>query len=320
VADQNTVLPGTAIPISTFSEPSIGAFSVGFRASGLGAGARLLTYDQAVQTLVDQGPALGTRQLVSATDAGDVYSWYESGPSFSGEIYTLGGGIPVPVSFVSGGVGLSDGSDTADIILANRFNRVIPFSFRAGGGTFGLCVGYEATLASDPTNQLHLLETCETAPGEFETTLLLSPGEVIDGATLSSWVMRQEAATPGALFIVANFADGGRGVILIEDEPASIDTDGDGVADDADNCLAPNPNQRDTDGDSIGNACDGDLNNDCIVNVQDLGLLRSVFFSADAEADFNGDGVVNVIDLGLLRTFFFNAPGPSGLPNACSGS
>lgn len=130
-----------------------------------------------------EGPALGTRPLVSATDAGDVYSWYESGPSFNGEIYTLGGGIQAPVSFVSGGVGLSDDSDTADIILANRFNRVIPFSFRGGGSTFGLCVGYEARLASDPTNPLHLLETCEIEPGQFETKRLLSPGEVIDGAT-----------------------------------------------------------------------------------------------------------------------------------------
>ena len=48
-----------------------------------------------------------------------------------------------------------------------------------------------------------------------------------------------------------------------------------------------------------------------IVNAVDLGLFKSVFFSADANADFNGDGVVNVIDLGTLKAFFFLAPGPS---------
>ncbi|MEO1573752.1 MAG: thrombospondin type 3 repeat-containing protein, partial [Pseudomonadota bacterium] len=92
------------------------------------------------------------------------------------------------------------------------------------------------------------------------------------------------------------------------------DSDGDGVADDADNCtLIPNADQRDTNGDGFGNACDADLNNDGIVNVVDLGLLRSVFFTSDADADLNGDGVVNVVDLGIMRSGFFAPPGPSGV-------
>jgi len=48
------------------------------------------------------------------------------------------------------------------------------------------------------------------------------------------------------------------------------------------------------------------------VNVVDLGALRGVFFSSNANADFNGDGVVNVLDLGVLRSRFFQAPGPAG--------
>ncbi|MEO1573365.1 MAG: Ig-like domain-containing protein [Pseudomonadota bacterium] len=98
-----------------------------------------------------------------------------------------------------------------------------------------------------------------------------------------------------------------------------VDTDGDGVLDSADNCVVvANADQRDTDGDSLGNACDADLNQDCVVNVIDLGILRSVFFSSDENADFNGDGVVNVVDLGVLRQRFFAAPGPSGLANDCA--
>ena len=102
-------------------------------------------------------------------------------------------------------------------------------------------------------------------------------------------------------------------VTLLASTDVQLDTDGDGVPDALDNCtLIANGNQRDTNSDGFGNACDADLNNDNIINVVDLGLLRAVFFSDDADADFNGDGVVNVVDLGILRQQFFNAPGPSG--------
>ena len=93
---------------------------------------------------------------------------------------------------------------------------------------------------------------------------------------------------------------------------APTDSDGDGVDDATDNCiLTANSGQTDADGDGYGNACDADLDNDCVVNVVDLGLLRAVFFSNDPVADFNGDGIVNAIDLGIMKTGFFGAPGPS---------
>ena len=97
------------------------------------------------------------------------------------------------------------------------------------------------------------------------------------------------------------------------------DTDADGVADDVDNCTnESNADQIDSNGDGLGNRCDMDLNDDCVVNVTDLGLLRTVFFTDDADADQNGDGVVNVVDLGAMRTAFFNAPGPGATPNGCA--
>jgi photosystem II stability/assembly factor-like uncharacterized protein len=92
----------------------------------------------------------------------------------------------------------------------------------------------------------------------------------------------------------------------------TIDTDGDGVGDDVDNCtLVANPDQVDSNGDGYGNICDADLNDDCVVNFLDLGALRQVFFTPDADADFNADGTVNFIDLGLMRSAFFQPPGPA---------
>ncbi len=85
-----------------------------------------------------------------------------------------------------------------------------------------------------------------------------------------------------------------------------------------DNCiLARNADRRDTDRDGYGNLCDGDLNNDEMVDFLDLGLLKAAFFTDDAHADFNGDGSVDFLDLGLMKARFFQAPGPSGL--SCAG-
>lgn len=100
-------------------------------------------------------------------------------------------------------------------------------------------------------------------------------------------------------------------VLALPGVAGAQDSDGDGVADSADNCsLIANADQRDTNGDGFGNRCDPDLNNDFTVNFTDLGVLRTVFFTTDSDADFDGDGVVNIVDLGILRSFFLGPPGP----------
>ena len=92
-----------------------------------------------------------------------------------------------------------------------------------------------------------------------------------------------------------------------------VDTDGDGIPDNLDNCIdVANADQRDTDGDGYGNMCDGDLNNDGVVDSVDLGLLKQVFMTNNANADFNGDGIVNSLDLGLFKKMYNKPPGPSG--------
>ena len=96
----------------------------------------------------------------------------------------------------------------------------------------------------------------------------------------------------------------------------AADSDGDGIADNVDNCIfVPNPDQRDTNGNGVGNACDGDLNNDGVVNALDLGLFKKAFGnSTNPDADFNGDGRVNALDLGRFKQMFSKPPGPSGVP------
>ncbi|NNF67209.1 MAG: c-type cytochrome [Gammaproteobacteria bacterium] len=110
------------------------------------------------------------------------------------------------------------------------------------------------------------------------------------------------------------------GLLLSGPFAQAADSDSDSVNDAADNCLAvANTSQRDTDGDNIGNACDGDVNNDCIVNFNDLSIYADNFFqSGDLDTDNNGDGITNFADLQIMSSQFFGAPGPSGFFNACN--
>jgi uncharacterized protein DUF642/thrombospondin type 3 repeat protein len=93
-----------------------------------------------------------------------------------------------------------------------------------------------------------------------------------------------------------------------------VDTDGDGVADNLDNCkLVANANQRDTDGDNFGNICDPDFNQNKIVDPLDLNSLKAQFGKASPNHDLNGNGIVDPLDLNILKSYWGKAPGPSGL-------
>lgn len=104
-----------------------------------------------------------------------------------------------------------------------------------------------------------------------------------------------------------------------------MDTDGDGVLDADDNCtLASNADQFDSNGDGYGNACDPDINNDCITAFLDFFPYTVAFgsafgdpsFSADLDADNNQ--VINFLDLFLYSSLFLQPPGPSN-NDFCSG-
>ncbi len=123
------------------------------------------------------------------------------------------------------------------------------------------------------------------------------------------------------LLVTDNFSSDGGALtgwgleICTASDALILDQDGDLVDDIIDNCTAvANPAQQDTDGDGFGNMCDGDFNNDGIVNFIDLAEMQADFFlSGDFVTDLNSDGSVNFTDLSLMEQLFFEAPGPSGL-------
>ncbi len=186
-------------------------------------------------------------------------------------------------------------------------------TFTFGGVQFKLL--QDTIVAEGPQSTLGPcvdLESCMTSLGFLNEALLDGTwsGEVTKKfIAIAGRDGRQPAATE--LTVSAGLAE----VNVIDD------TDGDGVADSDDNCTTvANADQRDTNNDGFGNRCDGDLNDDCIVNPVDLGILKSVFFTNDADADFDGDGVVNAVDLGIFKSLYFQSPGPSGVTDDCDGT
>ncbi len=103
---------------------------------------------------------------------------------------------------------------------------------------------------------------------------------------------------------------------------APVDTDGDGVFDSTDNCTdVVNPDQIDTNGDGIGNRCDADVDNNCIVNFQDIAAFVPRFNTGtgnplyDENFDINSSGSLNFQDYIVYTQAFQMPPGPSA--NAC---
>lgn len=81
-----------------------------------------------------------------------------------------------------------------------------------------------------------------------------------------------------------------------------VDTDGDGVFDNVDNCVNHvNPNQLDGDNDGTGNRCDADFNNDGVIDSADAWLMRAMMAGEKPAADLNEDGRFNGADVMVFR-------------------
>jgi hypothetical protein len=94
----------------------------------------------------------------------------------------------------------------------------------------------------------------------------------------------------------------------------NVDTDADGIVDAVDNCKTlANATQVDSDADGVGNRCDGDMNNNNVVNSQDYVLFRQQIGQPSVaptynKADINANGVVNSQDYVLWRGLIGTTP------------
>ena len=164
----------------------------------------------------------------------------------------------------------------------------------------------------DFLNGLSLLGPLQNNGGPTRTIALLPGSNAIDGASIGGCI-----DTNGGVLTADQ-----RGVVRPKGLRCDVgayelapDTDGDGLADELDNCtLVANATQLDTNRDGYGNICDPDFNNNGIVDSQDGALLKAAFGSGGfPDRDLNGNGIVDSNDGARLKARFGQAPGPSGL-------
>ncbi len=118
----------------------------------------------------------------------------------------------------------------------------------------------------------------------------------------------------GGTVFAATFGRGVWQLSLVIVDPSDFD----GIPDDQDNCVyVDNADQLDIDNDGIGNVCDTDFNQDCVVNFLDISAFTSNFLSSEPLYDINGDGTVNFLDYIVVVNDFLGPPGPSGVTNIC---
>ena len=208
----------------------------------------------------------GDTIVVGALDAagdpftGSAYVFVRSGTTWSEQTHLLP----------------SDGADSDDfgISVAISGDTIVvgaKFDDTAGGANAGSAYVFVRS-GTTWSEQTHVFASDGADSDDFGISVAISGDTIVVGAELDDTAGGTNA---GSVYVYA----------------PNLDTDGDGISDDLDNCpAAPNPDQANADLDGTGDACDPDDDNDGIEDIFDNCSL--VANSDQTDTDFDGIGDV----------------------------
>lgn len=197
--------------------------------------------------------------------------------------------------------------DAATMLTAAGINATGMLNFGAAAPNQAPVVGITAPSANVAVNTAVTFTGTAVDPEDGSLSSSLSWSDSASAATGTGASFQVTFTTTGTHVITAQVTDsqgavGSSTVAVTVQNPATLDTDGDGLTDSQETSLGTNPNVADTDGDGLSDGAevnthgssplaadtDGDGMNDG-VEVQ-YGLQVTV---SDASGDLDGDGVTN---------------------------
>ncbi len=184
---------------------------------------------------------------------------------------------------------------------------------------------YLSDLDDNGTEQVSLDGARSTSPDDLINTWIWRQGAAVIASGETALITLPIGAHAIQLEIVTSLGDSDVDTLYVKIADSSgnfPDSDNDGVSDDQDNCIyvangpvipdAGDNSQLDTDGDGYGNYCDGDFDNNGLIDPSDFSALKSFIGQPGHPGeDMNGNGLVDPADFSLLKSKLGQPPGPS---------
>jgi hypothetical protein len=228
---------------------------------------------------------------------------------FNGVIYNIGDNVSDPVSLIP----VPSCHDFGDVIIG-YLSELQTFAIH-NTGTETLNIDTLTLMGTDAQDFTHQNDQCSNS-------VLMSSDSCMIDVVFSPLSAGQKSANVNIPFHTAEIFS----IDISLQGTGQPDTDGDGIADNVDNCREiENTDQRDSnypedDNTALegmqhyGDICDPDYDNDGLVKLSDFSVWRMWFRNtvppAPEYVDHIPDGLIKLSDFSIWRKYFRGPPGP----------